>query len=244
MRHFLICFLGLAACAPRGGYVGGLPLLQHEDLGRVAVAGNSEVHIDAVESALIEAAGGKLTILARREQEHLAGEKSLSYSGDFSDDAVASMGKQLGAAFLFVGTGQTVELPKTRREPELQNCAAKFAPSSGDDDKELRLKRAQQKNCDEQNEETLRRADREFANRPAQKRYKLRLRVVDVTLGSVVANADFVGDEGEFGADCDFDCIKDKAARRAVRFLLTGSPAKKQQAASATAAAQPTAAQQ
>lgn len=218
----LLVLLGLASCTPTE-HVHGVPLKSVNELGRVAAAGNVDVNIDAVESAIIQEALGRVTLLARREQGALQSEKSLQYSGDFSDEAVAGLGRQLGAMYLFVGQGNVVELPKERNDPKPIACAAKFAPGEKDDDKTVRGKNRQRENCEEQNAEAQRHYDRQFAQQAAKKRYKLRLRVVDVTQGAVVATADFVADEGDFGSSCDLDCMKDKAARRAVRFLLADS---------------------
>lgn len=224
MRVALLLVL-TAACAPKE-HVFGRPLDKPGGLGRVAVAGNQDVNVDAVESAIVQEALGRVTLMARREQAAVQMEKSLQYSGDFSDDAIASMGRQLGALYLFVGNGAVVDLPKERNAPDPVHCAKKFAPGDKDDHQTARNKERQMKNCEQQNEEAQRHYERAFAAEPAKKRYKLRMRVVDITQGAVVANADFVATEGDFGSECDLDCIKDKAARRVVRFLLTAAPAK------------------
>ena len=223
MRPSVPLLIFASACAPPG-YLGGVPLKDPGNLGRVAAAGNAEVNVDAIESAIMKEAQGTMALLARGDhQGALSQEKSLQYSGDFSDDAIASMGRQLGAMYLFVGVGNVVELPKEKREVKPVSCATKFAAGADDDAKTLRAKKRQRDDCEAQNEELYRHAELDLAAQAAKRRYKLRLRVVDVTQGVVVASADFVGDEGDFGSSCDFDCIKDKAARRAVRFLITGS---------------------
>ena len=204
-----------AACSPT---VQGKALTLSGSPRRVAVAGAvKDAYTQGVEHALMSLAQGKLTLLSRNEQTALGQEKELQYSGDFSDEAMVGLGKQLGAELLFVVKDET---RKTERpaQANVEDCDFKYGDGAFDDDAKKRSNAESRKQCEARNKDERDRA----AKLPPQVFYNYRsnVRVVDVATGEILAFGDADVGDGQAGMMCVFPCTKDKAAELAVKAIL------------------------
>lgn len=110
MRHTVLArssWLGLALllAACEKPHIEGKPIvvMKSEGATRVAVVARQAPRLrEVVESKLLLLDGQSLTVIARAEQDLIGAEKSLQYSGDFSDEAMIALGQQLGATLLLV----------------------------------------------------------------------------------------------------------------------------------------------
>jgi hypothetical protein len=221
-RIFSVACLLVVACATtRPPRVSGARLQPSTAIQRVAVApADRDAFVEGVESALIEHGQGRFSVMARHEQAAMMREKKLQYSGDFSDESLVGLGRQLGAELLFVITDEVNDLPKKRPDPRLKNCNSGNEVDGKDTSDERSAKHERRRQCEEDNKERVARAEQDFEQQPAKKRYRLWLRAVDLNAGSMIANADAEVDEGDLGTDCDLRCIQERAASQAVRHIL------------------------
>lgn len=212
VKNSAILALALIACAPT---VQGRALNLSGPAKRVAVAGKA--YTSGVENALMSLAADKMTLLARTEQKAIGDEKELQYSGDFSDDHVVSIGKQLGAELLFV-VKDDVQQREVKESPHLENCAFHYGDKLSDTPEQKELRKKDRAECDKRNEAETKRA----AAVPPHitHSYKTNVRVVDVQSGQLMAFGEATVADGQAGLTCVYPCTRDKASELAVRAIL------------------------
>lgn len=219
MRSHLLSLLVLAACSPT---VQGKALQLTGGTKRVAVAGAvRDAYTQGVENALMQLGGKNFQLLSRSEQKALGDEKSLQYSGDFSDEQVVSLGKQLGAELLFVVRDETQRYERPE-DPNLENCQFKYGGSSFDDDAKKAQNAAAVKECEAKNDAERKRAA--AAPPHISHRYRTNVRVIDVATGEMLAFGDADIQDGQAGFTCVYPCTRDTAGDLAVRAILGVPP--------------------
>lgn len=207
----LILLAVISGCAPR---VQGkaLHLTQSK---RVAVVGKG--YTQGIESALMAHGGGKVKVLARREKSEMDAEKQLQYSGDFSDDAMVGLGRQLGAELLFVVSDE-VHKQEQRDQPSFENCAFRYTDNATDPPDTRAQAKVSRDECEKRNDAERKR----IADTPPHvfHRYTLHVRAIDIATGEIAGYADVTVADGQAGMTCVYPCTKDKASDLAVRALF------------------------
>ncbi len=169
---------------------------------RVAVVGPQDAALGAVETALMQTAPNRFTLVDRLSQELLEKEKTLQTSGDFGDTETVSLGQQWGAQIIVVLKDQLRGFKRDAGPGSAPVCVSDSDGASFDND-----------DC-----KPFTKMEDVFHQ------YFIDLRAVDVETGEVVGTAHVEMYEQSEGFTCLLDCTKEKAAALAVRTLLGVSP--------------------
>lgn len=215
MRISLPLVLVFVGCSPT---VTGKALVMSGGSKRVAVAAAvKDAYTSGIENAILALGQGRLTLLSRSEQAAMGKEKELQYSGDFSDEGVVSMGRQMGAELLFVVRDEVRET-KIPAHANTENCSFRYGDGTNDDEAKRAANAQRRAECEQKNEAERKRA----AAEPPRivHNYRTNVRVIDVTTGEMLAFGDADVGDGQAGLTCSYPCTRDAAGDLAVRAIL------------------------
>jgi hypothetical protein len=169
---------------------------------RVAVVGPENAAVPQVESLLLQLSNNRFAVVDRQNQSHIAQEKTLQISGDFSDTASVSLGQQWGAEMIWVVKDELRGYDREAGPGSAPRCVSDGGGAVFDED------------------------DCSFSARKKDlfHQYFLDIRAIDVETGAVVGTSHVDMYEQSEGFTCLLDCTKEKAAQKAVRMLLGIAP--------------------